>query len=478
MLLNIIKKELLDNTISLRFLVLIFLTITLIPLSLYVNFRKYETRVSDYNQAVRLHHEEWIQRDFMELFNQRFAVKGYRKPKPLSVFINGLETHMPSGFKVDTGGMIFENTNSLEETKLSLLGNLDFLFIIQIIYSLLAILFTFDAISGEKESGTLRLSLSNSAPRYYHIFGKYIASMLLLIIPLLIALLAGIIMLIALGFPLIEIEMVYRLMLMSITASMIISVFICLGLFISSRSKSSKTSIVILISLWVILILIIPQSSEILAKIVKPVRSQEVFRLEKMMLRRNSDITKGHELYELRQKQDIEREKLEQGSDKNDTVFKKHLSQINTLRAEHVAKLKSVLNAIENDYQNEKQQQYSIANILASLSPLTPFNNIMNNLSVTGSEARETFEIAAKSYQKMLDKELFDKIHRDIMPDGSVNLGIGGKVDHKSIPQFQDTAPTLKQTLRTITLDSLLLALYMILTFAFAYVSFLRYDVR
>ena len=46
------------------------------------------------------------------------------------------------------------------------ISQVDWAFIIGYVLSLIALLFTFDAISGERERGTLRLMLANSIPRH------------------------------------------------------------------------------------------------------------------------------------------------------------------------------------------------------------------------------------------------------------------------------------------------------------------------
>ena len=68
---------------------------------------------------------------------------------------------------------------------------LDLDFIFQIVLSLFAILFAFDAINGEKERGTLRLTFANPVPKDKYILGKLIGSFLALGVPLLIPILLG-----------------------------------------------------------------------------------------------------------------------------------------------------------------------------------------------------------------------------------------------------------------------------------------------
>ena len=85
-----------------------------------------------------------------------------------------------------------ESLNSFDENPLPILfPPLDFLFIVTIIMSLLAILFSYDAITGERQSGTLRLMIANSVSRTTILFGKFIGGIASLIIPFILSLLVG-----------------------------------------------------------------------------------------------------------------------------------------------------------------------------------------------------------------------------------------------------------------------------------------------
>src|SRR5207247_2348188 len=70
-----------------------------------------------------------------------------------------------------------------------------------IVLSLFAILFAYDAVSGEKERGTLRLTFASAVPRDSYILGKLIGVFIALIIPLLLPMLAGCLLLPILGVP-------------------------------------------------------------------------------------------------------------------------------------------------------------------------------------------------------------------------------------------------------------------------------------
>ena len=78
---------------------------------------------------------------------------------------------------------------------LSLFTSIDIALVFQGVLSLLALVFAYDALAGERERGTLRLVLTHPIRRGYILFAKYISAMLCLLVPLLISLLLSIILL-------------------------------------------------------------------------------------------------------------------------------------------------------------------------------------------------------------------------------------------------------------------------------------------
>ena len=63
------------------------------------------------------------------------------------------------------------------------------------VLSLIAILFTFDLISGEREHGTLRLTLANSVPRHTVLIGKFLGALVSISVPFTLAILINLVFL-------------------------------------------------------------------------------------------------------------------------------------------------------------------------------------------------------------------------------------------------------------------------------------------
>ena len=70
----------------------------------------------------------------------------------------------------------------------------DWAFIIGYVLSLIAILFTFDAVSGERERGTLRLMLANPIPRHTVLIGKFLGALISINIPFALAVLMNLLL--------------------------------------------------------------------------------------------------------------------------------------------------------------------------------------------------------------------------------------------------------------------------------------------
>ena len=132
--------------------------------------------------------------------------------------------------------------------------------------SFAAITLAYDAISGERESGTLRLVMSYPIPKATFLFAKYIATMVSLLVPLAVGMALN--LLIVNLSPLIELTAADWAKILAIVAVsfIYISVFVMLSFLISSLVQTSSTSLAILLLMWVVLVLIIPQTGVLFAR--------------------------------------------------------------------------------------------------------------------------------------------------------------------------------------------------------------------
>ena len=148
-----------------------------------------------------------------------------------------------------------------------LFPTVDLTFIIGIVMSLLAIPFAYDAISGERETGTLSLIVSNAIKKPMLIFGKWLGGYLSLILPCFVGLLPG--LLIISTHPLIQFSFADwgALGLIIVGALLYLACFFALGVLISALASRSSTTILALLFIWAVGVFVIPNLSPDIAKV-------------------------------------------------------------------------------------------------------------------------------------------------------------------------------------------------------------------
>lgn len=151
---------------------------------------------------------------------------------------------------------------------------MDWSVIVRYVLSFLCIVLSYNAISGEREGGTLRLVLANPVSRGEFLMGKFLAHLVTLTVALILGSLISLAIL-ALNQRLeLSAAVAGNYLLFMLGAVSYIALFLLLGMGISAVARSSSTSLVILIMTWATLIVIIPQTSYLIAvRTVEPTGS-------------------------------------------------------------------------------------------------------------------------------------------------------------------------------------------------------------
>ena len=136
----------------------------------------------------------------------------------------------------------------------------DWGFIIGYVLSLVALLFTFDSISGERERGTLRLTLANSIPRHTVLIGKFWGALISVNIPFTLAVLVNLLVISTSSEVHLGADAWGRLGIIFGIAFLYTCLFLALGLLVSTRVQRSAVSLVILLLVWVTLVVFMPST--------------------------------------------------------------------------------------------------------------------------------------------------------------------------------------------------------------------------
>ena len=470
MLRDIIKKEIQDMIMSPRFVFTFLLCTILILLSIYTGINNYQAEQKEYSAAVALNRKNLeSQQTYITLAG--LGTKINRKPQVLSTVVNGVQEAVG---RVATVNIAYDP--SMIDSKYSsspifaIFGALDLIFIVKIVLSLFAILFTYDAIVGEKERGTLKLALSNRIPRDRLILGKAIGGFISLLIPLVIPVVLG--LLILMIYPNISLsgDDWLRLGIICVMFLLYLSVFFTLGLFVSARTSRSSTSFLLLLFIWVTFVTIIPKAAIMIAGQINPIPSVHEITAQKDAYLQ--EIQKEAIAEQTQYFKDNPRPKEPDKIAKWNEELKKWAEDF---QQRLTGKIDERNAAIERDYQTKMRGQQRLAVNLSRISPASALMFASMSLARTGINEHERFLNSVKTYKPIFTKWINQKMMR------SLNLEEGGqqpKPELDDMPQHEFMPERFSDSFSRIMPDLVLMVFLIILFFIGAYVSFIRYDVR
>jgi ABC-type transport system involved in multi-copper enzyme maturation permease subunit len=487
MLKTIIAKEFLNNILNLRFMIGLVLCLIITVACIVILAHDYRQELADYNHRVNL------QDEFLSNYATRgrmFRTIPTQKPperfRPLIIGISG-----------------DENSKSFDENPLPILfPSFDFLFIVTIIMSLLAILFSYDAVTGERQRGTLRLVISNSISRTMILFGKFIGGVTSLIIPFILALLVGVLY-INLN-PNIQWDSSAWAELGLLTAASItfITLFYLLGLMVSTFSRYSAISILNCLFLWVLLILVIPN--------VCPYISAQLRRIPSIRetQRRAEEIDQSYrELRRQRRKEIVNKFRIDYGglfskleslgsgriqSDERDVREKieevaatdpEFKAMVDAYRRERDEASREVriseneeIDKLWGDLNKKAAAQTRLAKNLACISPLANFVYVARDLTGTGLRSFEYFEQVKDEYGRQFWRHVSKKVEDAEKNDPKFTWDTF--FDLGDYPRFVFKEESLRGKLNAVLPYWGILVLFNVVFFVSAFAGFMRYDVR
>jgi ABC-2 type transport system permease protein len=267
----IAKRELTSNIFTYRLLTGIIVCFLLIASSAHVLTKDYENRLRAYSTAKKAHQEKLKE---VKVYSQ-LKIDVDRPPEPLSVICLGMDrqlgnTTTVSYEEVPTDAMVYGGGNPL----LNIFSAIDIVVIVQIVLSLFTILIAYDAISGERERGTLALTMSNSVSKYHVLIGKYLGGMVSILLPLAIGWIGGLAMIRSSLMVEFHAAEWVRIALLFLVSALYLSIFFLLSMLVSAKTKRSATALVWLLFLWVVLVLIIPNGAAYLAGQIQPIEAK------------------------------------------------------------------------------------------------------------------------------------------------------------------------------------------------------------
>ena len=469
MILHITKRELYDNLNSLRFALTTLLLLALMLTNAIGHLHEHPKRIQQYNAAVvkSLDILSSHADDSLYKLAQQGPGKLYKKPSPLHFCAEGGEHLLPN--IIEGGNPYVYSTGIIGVWQLSYpdasinrkrvgpdVTKVDWAFIIAYVLSLIALLFTFDSISGEREHGTLRLMLANSVPRHTVLIGKFLGALISVSIPFMLAALMNLLMVSSASGVHLNIEAWGRLGIIFFIALLYTCFFLALGLLVSARGQRSAVSLVILLLMWVTFVVFMPSTLASIASEFSPSMPSD----EKWMryYQRHNELRDryGYYLY-------------------SDEVDKKTL----TAKNEFYTKDVEMRESLNREFLTGKIAQVQYARSITRASPATLLQHLLESFAGTGFARHLQFVDNVERYARQYREFVVDIDRSD--PESLHIIGVREgmtvkEVSPAAVPKFEDTL-NLSKDFNTAAVDLLLLTLFVIVLLSGAYLAFVRVEV-
>lgn len=464
---TILKREFIEYVQSLQFSTLLIITILLFSISGWISATKYNEQIEKYNKGVN---------DTQKFPSTRMTLC-YREPNTLSFIADAGLKIEPHSVTLSPKGSISTGASGELNFKMPEIPELDWAFIIKIIFSLYIILLAFRSISGEKEQGTLRMIISNSVGRTQVLLEKYVSIIFTIMVPLILGTLVSMVILTLFIPKILSLSVLIRIFLMLILSLVYLSIFVFLGLLVSSLIHRSSLVLLVLLAVWICFVFIIPNISGILSDKLTNIPSEyQTAQQVGPMIQK-----------EVWERIDKIRERAEQG--KFET---KEEILAETDRAFEEAQLK--VRGYYTNFRNAMKQRTNTARNMSRLSPTALFQYASEGIANSGPFRQEHFMEDVQVFSKIYDDYIQSKLGKVV---GTSNWSFGTGMmfkgeyvdisspspeeyngDKSDFPRFVESESSITLTLRDAFLDIAGLLLWNLILAVLAFIAFIRCDVR
>jgi ABC-type transport system involved in multi-copper enzyme maturation permease subunit len=421
--------------------------------------RNYENNVAK-NYRNLVYDEEQNLNTLPSMVNLQQAI--HNRPSSLSFISSTAEGIVPDGVSMKMfEEPDFENfAQSNPHTSLHL--SIDWSTLMIYVISFLCICFSYNAFSGEREDGTMKLMLANSLSRSSIIFAKYFGLLVVFLIPIFTGILIS--CLIFEISPAIHLELAdYAKMGWYFLASvLIVSQTILLGFFVSSLTRNSYISLIVCLLCWTLLAIIIPNISWIISGQFNKIPTVTT-------------------IYQEEEQQQNALKDCYMGWQGNNSTEQTALD-----RKDCIDRRTVIHNGLWSDYHNRQMEQTNQAIQLSKISPFGLFRFLGDKISGNNFYGYIHFFGQVKNYQLTYRNYVIDKDNADLESrhifwnewQGFYETFMSRQpVIPDEVPQFIAQPQTFHQLVADTMGDIAILCFWVIGLFVLLFVSFIKHDI-
>lgn len=465
MLISLILKELKNNLANLRFLLTLVLILIMIIISTFIFVGQYHQKLTEFRELENKNNEQLINNsnNLSSIASQQQTI--HLSPTRMELISEGGIKHLPKMFRVSAFQIYEPEFVFIENDFMHRFATIDWTFIIAFLLSFFAILLTYDAATGEKTDGTLRLLLSHSIGRSNVILSKYLSALITLTIPLVLGIIFSLIIASIFGQIAFSSLEIFKILIYIFAALFYLSVFILFGLLVTSLTKKSVTSIIILLFIWVVSAILIPNSGGKIATKFFRIPTREEIDIQ--IRDKRSEISDAHKA-------------------KYDKTFRWNgdpWAEWVPYRCRAVNAMADARNQINHNYMNQRVNQIKKAKSILKISPTMIFSSISEQICTTGLDHFEYFHQQIVDYRNQFRQFITETDNGDpdsphLIYEWESSPMSQKPVDSNAIPRFQEKELSLLKTIKRALSNFVILIMFNAVLFIAVFVAFGRYDVR
>lgn len=464
MIKEILFKELRENLNTVRFYLILILTILLFVVCSITFVRNFSQKVLDYRNDIAANESLLIEKSKDLLVLARFKQSLFKKPNPSALLSEANEKMLPNKFLSDIYYLDFPRVEGRSNVLLRGFETVDWEFIVAVVLSFLAFVLSYDAVCGEKEQNTLSSIFSNSIKTVKVFFGKFLGLLITLSIPIGVGGLIGLLIINLSS----EISINYgKVVVFFFVSLLFLSLFLLIGLTVSSIFSQSVTSAITLLFIWIFVAFVIPATGTLIAQQFYPIPKKGEIEIR--------ITTAQNEIY------DTKYRNTEAGNWNGD-----QFADWVPLRAQWSTDIMNARNQIYDDYIHQMVNQVEKTKWITRISPVSVFRYLSEEISGMGVKRFDNFFRQANRFKQLFYDFVEEKDRPDensphflTLPLTTGSAGISRlPVEYTSIPQFKEEFPRMKDNLSLIAIDLAILVILGLFFFITGYFLLVRYDKR
>ena len=505
----LVKNEFLKKIHDSRINISIITTVLLVIFSTFFLVKDYQKQILDYEENER-NYKKGLEQVYV--YSQLEPVINY-KPHPFSIFNKGISENIAKSIPIKRGWIPRQRIETkCQNLGAGILGYFDLTKVFQLILSLLAILLVYDAISGEREDGVLKLILTSMVCRKQIFLAKLYSYILILAVPTLISLIGSILVLnifYGIGFSL---QDWLSIGIMFFVTIIYLAFFVVTGLYISVFTRKSNVSLAVITFLWIFIVVVQPNLGSYIASASASLPDVErvendiegmwkEFSEQERNLQKNvyQKFERGSAVGSW-EKDGSEKYVVWDGTQNYFLLFNELTAMVEPLRIDYSQK---EWDFYYNEYHTKLERQQKIETAISLFAPASMFDECISLLSGTDIGSFDRFIHQVREYRKDFiyylekEKKLFssntysfftpldqDQRNKDNYLNRMKSQKPFSKIDFEplqldDVPVFNSKAGSMIQFNIQILVKLILIVVYSIVIFLVAARKFVtRFDVR